>query len=49
MELWWSFSRIKGSPGRLRVKIHDPIITKNMTRKDVNTLCNKVREIIPQI
>ena len=46
----WSYGGLlagsKGSPGRLRVKIHDPIITKNMTRKDVNTLCNKVREII---
>ena len=32
----WSYGGLlagsKGSPGRLRVKIHDPIITKNMTR-----------------
>jgi len=46
----WSYGGLlagsKGSPGRLRVKIHDPIITENMTRKDVNVLCNKVRDII---
>lgn len=46
----WSYGGLlagsKGSPGQLRVKIHDPIITENMTRKDVNTLCNKVRRLI---
>ncbi len=46
----WSYGGLlagsKGSPGRLRVKIHDPIITENMTRKDVNVLRNKVRDII---
>ena len=46
----WSYGGLlagsKGSPGQLRVKIHDPIITENMTRKDVNTLCNKVRDLI---
>ena len=46
----WSYGGLlagsKGSPGQLRVKIHDPIITENMTRKDVNALCNKVRDLI---
>ena len=46
----WSYGGLlaasKGSPGQLRVKIHDPIITENMRRKDVNVLSNKVRNII---
>ena len=46
----WSFGGLvggsKGSPGRLRVKIHDPIDTKGMVNKDRIKLCDDVRKLI---
>ena len=36
----------KGSPGKLRVKIHDPIETRGMIKKDRFELMEKVRQII---
>ena len=36
----------KVSPGRLRVKIHDPIDTKGMVNKDRIKLCDDVRKLI---
>ena len=46
----WSFGGLiagsKGSPGRLRVKIHDPIETKGMIKEDRIKLSNDVRELM---
>lgn len=48
----WSFGGLlggsKGSPGRLRVKIHDPIDTKGMIKEDRIKLSNDVRELMLQ-
>ena len=48
----WSFGGLiggsKGSPGRLRVKIHDPIETKGMIKEDRIKLSNDVRELMLQ-
>ena len=48
----WSFGGLlggsKGSPGRLRVKIHDPIDTKGMIKEHRIKLSNDVRELMLQ-
>ena len=46
----WSFGGLiggsKGSPGRLRVKIHDPIDTKGMIKEDRIKLSEDVRKLM---
>lgn len=46
----WSFGGLiggsKGSPGKLRVKIHDPIETKGMTKDDRVKLSEDVRKLM---
>ena len=46
----WSFGGLvggsKGSPGRLRVKIHDPIETNGMIKEDRIKLSEDVRKLI---
>ena len=46
----WSFGGLlggsKGSPGKLRVKIHDPIETKGMVKEDRVKLSEQVRAIM---
>ena len=46
----WSFGGLiggsKGSPGRLRVKIHDPIYTKGMIKEDRIKLNEDVRKLM---
>ena len=46
----WSFGGLvggsKGSPGRLRVKIHDPIDTKGMVKEDRIKLSKDVRKLM---
>ena len=46
----WSYGGLiggsKGSPGKLRVNIHDPIETKGMIKEDRAELSEKVRNII---
>ena len=46
----WSFGGLvggsKGSPGRLRVKIHDPIDTKGMIKEDRIKLSDDVRKLM---
>jgi 1-acyl-sn-glycerol-3-phosphate acyltransferase len=46
----WSYGGLiggsKGSPGKLRVNIHDPIETKGMIKEDRVELSEKVRNII---
>jgi 1-acyl-sn-glycerol-3-phosphate acyltransferase len=46
----WSYGGLiggsKGSPGKLRVKIHEPIDTTGMVKEDRVVLSEKVRKII---
>ena len=46
----WSFGGLlggsKGSPGKLRVKIHDPIETKGMVKEDRVKLSEQVRALM---
>ncbi len=43
---YFSYTFFSGSPGTLRVKVHPPIVTKNLELKDKNRLKLKTREIL---
>ena len=46
----WSYGSLigfsKGTPGRLRVNIHDPISTEGLSKEDRIQLSDKVRDLI---
>lgn len=44
----FSYTFFSGSPGKLRVKIHDIISTENYTMEDKNKLKNKTYDILFQ-